>query len=107
MKNTIMGLLSSGVDTPSVMRFAFLFSVIFSNIIVWYTWLIVCIWTRSLVNIPPGVVEAYGFANGAAFVGKSLQSFAERPKYHTGTDENPYSPIQKNNPMGKSNIEVF
>ncbi len=107
MKDKIMGLLSSGVDTPSVMRFAFLFSVLFSNIVVWYTWLFVCIWTRSIVNLPPGVVEAYGFANGAAFVGKSLQRFAERPKYYTSSDDNPYPPSQRKDPMGKSNIEVF
>lgn len=59
-------------------RFAFLFSVILSNIVVWYTWLFVCLWTRSMVDIPMGVVAAYGAANGISFLGKGLQSFAER-----------------------------
>lgn len=60
-------------------RFGFLFSVILSNVVVWYTWLFVCMWTRSLVDIPVGVYTAYGIANGMAFAGKGIQSFAERP----------------------------
>uniref|UniRef100_A0A6M3X779 Uncharacterized protein n=1 Tax=viral metagenome TaxID=1070528 RepID=A0A6M3X779_9ZZZZ len=60
-------------------RWAFLFSIILANIIVWYTWLFVCIWTRSIVDIPNGVVMAYTAAQGLAFGGKAVQSFAERP----------------------------
>ena len=60
-------------------RFAFLFTCILSNIAVWYTWVFVCIWTRSLVDIPVGVYTAYGLANGTAFAGKFGQSMAERP----------------------------
>ncbi len=64
-------------------RFGFLFSIILSNIVVWYTWLFVCIWTRNLVDIPVGVYTAYGIANGVAFAGKGVQSFAERPSFNT------------------------
>lgn len=87
MKEFIMQLLSTGTDTPSMMRFAFLFSVIVSNVIVWYVWLFVCIWTRSLVNIPPGVVEIFAYANGISFIGKGLQSFAESSRRTTKTIE--------------------
>ena len=59
-------------------RFGFLYSVILSNTVVWYAWLWVCIWTRSLVDIPVGVYTAYGIANGMAFAGKGIQKFAER-----------------------------
>ena len=71
--------------TPSSGRFAFLFSVIISNVAVWYTWVIVCIWTRSIVNIPEGVGFALAVCNGAAFIGKGIQSFAERPMQNTQT----------------------
>jgi len=71
--------------TPSSGRFAFLFSVIVSNTAVWYTWVVVCIWTRSIVNIPDGVGLALAVCNGAAFIGKGIQSFAERPMQNTQT----------------------
>ena len=58
-------------------RFGFLFSVILSNIAVWYTWIFICIWTRSMVDIPTGVWTAYGIANGVAFAGKGIQSYTE------------------------------
>ncbi len=59
-------------------RFAFLFQVILSNVAVWYAWLFVCIWTRSMVDIPVGVYTTYGLANGVAFAGKYAQSTAEK-----------------------------
>ncbi len=93
-----MDLLSSGIDTPSIMRFAFLLQVLMSNIVVWYIWVFACVWTRSLVNIPPGVVECYLAANGTAFLGKGVQSFAERPRYN----------IPKAvEPTAKSDVEVL
>lgn len=58
-------------------RFGFLYSVLLSNTVLWYAWLFVCIWTRTLVNIPEGVYIAYGIANGVAFAGKGIQSFSE------------------------------
>ena len=79
----LRGLLSSVIDAPSVMRFAFLFQVVSSNLVVWYVWLFASIWCRELLNIPPGVVECYLAANGTAFLGKGFQAFAERPKYQT------------------------
>ncbi len=65
--------------SPSAGRFAFLYSVLVSNSVVWYAWLFVSVWTRTLVDIPEGVYIAYGIANGVAFAGKGVQSFAERP----------------------------
>jgi len=65
-------------NSQSSGRFGFLYSVLLSNSVVWYTWMFLCIWTRSMVNIPDGVWMAYGIANGAAFAGKGIQSFAER-----------------------------
>lgn len=64
--------------TQSAGRFGFLYSVLVSNTVLWYVWLFVCIWTRTLVNIPEGVYIAYGIANGMAFAGKGVQSFAEK-----------------------------
>ena len=64
--------------TQSAGRFGFLYSVLVSNTVLWYVWLFVCIWTRTLVNIPEGVYIAYGIANGMAFAGKGVQLFAEK-----------------------------
>jgi hypothetical protein len=64
--------------TQSAGRFGFLLSVVLSNVVVWYTWLFVSIWTRTVVDIPEGVYITYGIANGVAFMGKGVQSFAER-----------------------------
>jgi hypothetical protein len=66
-------------DQQSAGRFAFLFSVMLSNIVLWYSWLFCCLWVRALVDIPDGVYISYGIANGVAFAGKGVQSFAERP----------------------------
>jgi len=35
-------------------------------------------WTRTIADIPEGVYITYGLANGVAFAGKGVQSFAER-----------------------------
>lgn len=83
MREFFASLISSSPDSQSAGRFAFLFQVIVSNTVVWYVWLIACLWTRSIVNMPSGVVEIYGAANGVAFLGKGMQSWAERPKYQT------------------------
>ena len=80
-----MNLISSD-SAQSSGRFAFLFSIILSNVVVWYTWLFVCIWTRSIVDIPSGVVMVYSAAQGLSFAGKGIQTFAERserPRYGT------------------------
>ncbi len=64
--------------TKSAGRFGFLLSVILSNVVVWYAWLFVSTWTRTMADIPEGVYITYGIANGVAFAGKGMQSFAER-----------------------------
>ena len=63
----------------SFMRFASLFTILSSNIVVWYTWIIICTLSKSLVDIPDGVVYVYGIANGVAISGKVAQKFAEEP----------------------------
>jgi hypothetical protein len=80
MQNGYFRELVNFCGTPSAGRFAFLLSVILSNVVVWYVWLFVCVWTRTLVDIPVGVYTTYGLANGIAFGGKGIQSFAERPQ---------------------------
>jgi len=94
--NLFMGLLSRDNNTPSIMRFAFVFSILISNLTLWGAWIVMSIYQGNLVNIPSGVVEAYSFANGAAFLGKSMQSFAERHRYN-----------DTNIPMAKSNMGVL
>jgi hypothetical protein len=71
--------------SASAGRFGFLYSVLVSNTVVWYTWLIICILKKDLVNIPEGVYTALAVANGAAFIGKGMQSFAERPQINMQT----------------------
>jgi uncharacterized membrane protein YraQ (UPF0718 family) len=65
-------------SSQSSIRFAFLVSVLLSNIVMWYAWLFLSILKMELVDIPDGVVYAYAAANGISFVGKAAQSFAER-----------------------------
>jgi hypothetical protein len=71
--------------TQSAGRFGFLYSVLVSNTVVWYVWLFVCIWTRTIVDIPVGVYTMYGLANGVAFAGKGFQAFAEKQEANTST----------------------
>lgn len=59
-------------------RFGFLLSVIMSNVAVWYTWIFICMWTKTMINIPDGVWMTYAIANGVAFAGKGVQAFAEK-----------------------------
>lgn len=73
--------------TQSAGRFGFLLSVILSNVVVWSVWIIMSIWTRTLVDIPVGVYTTYGIANGVAFAGKGIQAFAERPQVKEQCDE--------------------
>lgn len=86
MKKSIGGYFRELIDyngTQSSGRFAFLLQVVFSNVAVWYSWLFVCIWTRTIVDIPVGVYTVYGIANGVAFAGKVGQSATERQSPNT------------------------
>jgi len=84
-------------DNQSAGRFAFLFQVITSNVVVWYAWVIACILKQELVQIPSGVVEIYLAANGTAFVGKGIQSFTERK----------YRDVECIEPTQKTNIDPY
>ncbi len=68
-------------------RFGFLLSVVISNIVVWFTWLVMCILKGELINIPEGVVYAYAAAQGLAFGGKGLQAIADRPATLVAKDD--------------------
>jgi hypothetical protein len=50
----------------SLSRFQLFFTAMLSNLIVWPTWLAVCVKTGSIVDIPAGVGMALGIANGVA-----------------------------------------
>ena len=69
-------------------RFAFLFSILLSNIVVWGTWLVVCVYKKDIINIPDGVVMAYAAAQGLSFIGKVGQRFAERGEGNNDTNKN-------------------
>lgn len=73
---TFENLINSHSETSST-RWVFLFTAVLSNIIVWFTWVIVCIIKVEIVDIPMGVWMAYGIANGVASVAKVVQKNIE------------------------------
>jgi len=73
MKSRTFDYLKSLIDSTtshSSGRFAFLLTIIISNISVWGTWIVVCLATSTVHDIPAGVAAIYGLANGIAFTGK-------------------------------------
>lgn len=95
MNTWLTELLSGDPQTMSSMRFCVVFTVLLSNVALWYTWLFLCIWERQLINIPEGVVMAYAASQGLSLFGKGVQTFAERPSRTTSTytrENKPYEP---------------
>ncbi len=74
-------------------RVGFLFVVAFSNVVFWVMWIIFCFVEGKLAQVPSGIVEVYAIANGAAFVGKAGQSWADRNK--GGNDDKPTGKAKK------------
>ncbi len=74
-------------------RIGFVFVIAFSNVIFWLMWVIFCFVGGKLAEVPRGLVEVYAIANGAAFVGKAGQSWADRNK--GGSDDKPTGKAKK------------
>jgi len=70
-------------------RFAFLFSIILSNTIMWGAILYFVISTGKFPEVPEGVVWIYGVANGAAGAYKGYQKLQEN-KYIQPEDQEIY-----------------
>lgn len=70
-------LVAKGGDASSI-RWVLLFTTILSNLLLWPTWLYICIKTNTVVDIPFGVYTTYGVANGITMVGKVWQRHVER-----------------------------
>lgn len=70
-------LVAKGGEASSV-RWVLLFTTILSNLLLWPTWLYICVKTNTIVDIPFGVYTTYGVANGITMVGKVWQKHMER-----------------------------
>jgi len=64
-------------DTWSSTRFAFIFSVILANVIIFVTWAVLSIKEGVMSDIPEGVIWMYALATGITFGGKVIQKFKE------------------------------
>lgn len=70
----------------SALRFAFLFTVILSNVVILSVWTYLCFATKSVLDIPSGVIWIYGLANGISFTGKGAQKTIEEKSEDSETD---------------------
>jgi hypothetical protein len=71
------------VDTASTLssnRFAFLFTTIISNVLLWGSWAGICIYYGKIFDIPTGVYVTYGLANGIVGLGKLGQNVTDNQK---------------------------
>lgn len=59
-------------------RFAFIFSVLISNIVIFVSVAILIFQNGTIPDIPEGVLFLYALANGIAFTGKVVQKFKEQ-----------------------------
>jgi hypothetical protein len=74
------GLLKNGSERWSSIRFAFLLSVIFSNIVIFGIWATLSIMSLQMIIIPESVLILYCLANGIATTGKIWQKNIETKK---------------------------
>jgi predicted permease len=71
--------ITSATDPSSSMRWVLIFVTIFTTVLFWGTWLIVCILNNQLTDIPSGAVTAYSAGNASAIFGKVVQKvFGEK-----------------------------
>lgn len=83
MFNTLLQKLStmlqenSGGSAWSSTRFAFIFAVLISNIVIFITLTVLTIKGGAFPDIPEGILWLYALANGIAFTGKVSQKFKE------------------------------
>jgi len=64
-------------DNWSSTRFAMLFTVLLSNIVIFGTWAAVCILKQDIIMIPSSLITLYGLANGIIVTGKVTQKHFE------------------------------
>ncbi len=62
----------------SSQRFAFILTILISNILVWYTYVIISILEHRFVEVPEAIVFLYGLANGIAGASKVFQKIPEQ-----------------------------
>jgi len=77
VKDTFLLLLKDGPGSLSSTRFAFLCTVLFSNIILFGLWLGLSIYSCQLMPIPESVIILYSLANGMSLTGKVIQKYLE------------------------------
>lgn len=58
-------------------RFAMLFTVILSNIIIFGVWATVCVMKQEIIMIHSSLITLYGLANGITITGKVTQKHFE------------------------------
>ncbi len=76
-----------GGDTAwSSVRFAFIFSVLLSNTVIFVSLLVLVISDTTFPDIPEGVLWLYALANGISFAGKITQKFKENTNNETKSD---------------------
>jgi hypothetical protein len=63
----------SGDSAWSTTRFAFLFTVIISNVVIFGVWVAICYHKREIVPIPSEIVTLYSLANGITAASKVIQ----------------------------------
>ena len=86
-------LTSGDPNTPSMMRFG-LVSVIIMDYIVLLVWFIFCVKAGVIVDIGAQLAGFIGVINGAGFLGKGVQTFAER-RYSSTTRTSIVEPTAK------------
>ena len=77
IRECIASLLKDSPDSLSSTRFAFLFSVIVSNISIFGICIGLCIWVGEILPIPDSILLLYCLGNSISFGGKVLQKFFE------------------------------
>lgn len=76
-KLSYFGRLVSKEDPASAMKWVFLFTFIFLNVVMWGTWFALCIYKQELLNVPEGLGLAYAGALAVVTGGKVIQSKIE------------------------------
>ena len=68
-------------DPSSTMRWVTIFVIVFTSLVFWGTWLVICLIKNAMVDMPTGAVTAYSSSNLTAVGGKLLQKiFGEKDK---------------------------
>ena len=68
---------NAGNGAWSSTRFAFIFSVVISNVAIFSIFIYESIKNNQIADVPEGVLWIYALANGISFAGKVSQKFKE------------------------------